>query len=135
MTGRRGTLQRHGSDVNVFGARFCSPTWSAWCSFLAALFALPMTPEQLQLYQRHTGRIVPPSEPFHEAWLVCGRRAGKSFILALVACTWRPFGTGGRFSVLAKSALSCSLPAIGGRRVSSVASSSACCMRRRCCSK
>ena len=84
-------------DVNVFGARFCSPTWSAWCSFLAALFALPMTPEQLQLYQRHTGRIVPPSEPFHEAWLVCGRRAGKSFILALVAVylaafrDWRPF--------------------------------------------
>ena len=56
-----------------------------------------MTPEQLQLYQRHTGRIVPPSEPFHEAWLVCGRRAGKSFILALVAVylaafrDWRPF--------------------------------------------
>jgi len=27
----------------------------------------------------------PPSGGFHEAWLVCGRRAGKRFILSLIA--------------------------------------------------
>jgi hypothetical protein len=63
---------------------------------LAALFALPMTPEQLEIYTKHTGRSTPPTEPLHEAWLVCGRRAGKSFILAciaiFIACfrDWRP---------------------------------------------
>src|SRR5262249_44263548 len=48
-------------------------------------------------YQKHTGRTTPPTAPLHEAWLVCGRRAGKSFILAVVAVflacfkDWRPF--------------------------------------------
>src|SRR5262245_59911748 len=60
-------------------------SWTAWFSFLCALFALPMTPDQFEIYSRCTGRTVPPSGPHKEAWLVCGRRAGKSFILALVA--------------------------------------------------
>ena len=84
-------------DANVFGGQFRGGTWDAWRTFLAALFALPLTPEQLEVYQRHTGRSVPPIEPAQEAWLVCGRRAGKSLILATIAvflaafCDWRPF--------------------------------------------
>ena len=60
-------------------------TWEAWFSFLAALFALPMTDEQLQIYKQCTGRDEPPMQTASEAWLVCGRRAGKSFTLALTA--------------------------------------------------
>jgi hypothetical protein len=60
-------------------------TWNAWLALLAALFGLPLTDEQLAIYQRCSGRTVPPSEPASEAWLVCGRRAGKSFVLALIA--------------------------------------------------
>lgn len=60
-------------------------TWATWHVFLAALFALPMTPEQLEIYQRFTGRTSAPSEQASEAWLVCGRRAGKSFVLAIIA--------------------------------------------------
>jgi hypothetical protein len=44
-----------------------------------------MTDEQLAIYQRSTGRVTAPTKPANEAWLVCGRRAGKSFILALIA--------------------------------------------------
>jgi hypothetical protein len=40
---------------------------------------------KLALYQRHTGRMAPPSAPAREATLICGRRAGKSRVLALVA--------------------------------------------------
>jgi hypothetical protein len=64
--------------------------------FLASLFALHLTPEQLALYQRHTGRNAPPGVRPSEAWLVCGRRSGKSFVLATVAVflaafrDWRP---------------------------------------------
>src|SRR5207253_1452368 len=63
---------------------------------LCALFALPMTPEQLAIYQQFTGRATAPGSPLHEAWLVCGRRAGKSFVLACIAIflaafiDWRP---------------------------------------------
>ena len=74
------------ADRNLFAPWFGDrPTWAAWLAFLCALFALPMTPEQLALYQRHTGRATPPTQPASEGWLVCGRRAGKSFVLALVA--------------------------------------------------
>lgn len=60
-------------------------SYAAWFAFLAALFGLPMTDEQLAIYQKHTGRQEPPQEPQDEAWLVIGRRGGKSFIMALVA--------------------------------------------------
>jgi hypothetical protein len=60
-------------------------SWESWLIFLAALFALPMNAEQFKIYQKCTGRTAPLSQPATEAWLVCGRRAGKSFILALIA--------------------------------------------------
>jgi hypothetical protein len=60
-------------------------SWSAWLAFLGALFALPMDAEQLAIYRKCTGRLDPPSAIAKEAWLICGRRAGKSFVLALVA--------------------------------------------------
>lgn len=59
--------------------------WAAWFSFLAALFALDMTDEQLAIYQQCTGRTSPPTRAAREAHLIVGRRGGKSFVLALVA--------------------------------------------------
>jgi hypothetical protein len=72
-------------------------TWGAWFAFLRALFGLPMTAADLDLFRRCTGRAEPPDGGAREAWLVCGRRAGKSFVLALVAVflatfiNWLPF--------------------------------------------
>jgi len=60
-------------------------TWASWRAYLAALFALPMTEDQLAVYRESTGRTEPPSTPATESWLICGRRAGKSFTLALIA--------------------------------------------------
>lgn len=60
-------------------------SWQGWLTFLSALFALPMTDDQLAFYRQCTGRTDAPIIAAREAWLICGRRAGKSFILALVA--------------------------------------------------
>lgn len=60
-------------------------SWAAWLTFLCALFALEMSPEQLRLYRQCTGRKKPPKGVARYAYLICGRRAGKSFVLALVA--------------------------------------------------
>lgn len=60
-------------------------TWAGWRTFLAVLFGLPMTPDQLAFYGQCTGRTEAPAELVEEAWLICGRRAGKSFVLALIA--------------------------------------------------
>jgi hypothetical protein len=84
-------------DPKVFAPFFKGPTWDAWGAFLCALFALPMTNEQLSIYNKHTGRSTPPNTALHEAWLVIGRRGGKSFILATIAVylaafkDWRPY--------------------------------------------
>ena len=52
----------------------------------AALFALPMTREQTRVYRQCTGRSRAADAPrAAEAWLVFGRRGGKSFVLALIA--------------------------------------------------
>jgi hypothetical protein len=44
-----------------------------------------MSPESAEVFVRHTGRQTAPAVPFREAWLCCGRRAGKSLIAALIA--------------------------------------------------
>jgi hypothetical protein len=60
-------------------------TWKAWFAFLAALFALPMTPEQLAIFRQCTGRTEPSAAPHKSATLCIGRRGGKSFVMALIA--------------------------------------------------
>jgi hypothetical protein len=73
-------------DNSLFARWFRNPaTWAAWFAFLAAMFGLPLTPEQLATFQNCTGRSAPLPGGFSESWLICGRRSGKSFILALIA--------------------------------------------------
>jgi hypothetical protein len=85
------------NDKKVFADHLRGSSWDAWKVFLAALFALPMTAEQLALYGQCTRRSAAPTTPCREAWLVCGRRAGKSFVLSVIAIflacffDWRPF--------------------------------------------
>ena len=73
-------------DDQLFAAALPgSQSWAPWRAFLKALFALPLTDAELDLYRRHTERLTPPTKPFNEAALVIGRRGGKSRILALIA--------------------------------------------------
>src|SRR5262245_54204014 len=80
------TLLNAMHDPKLFGPWFKKQhTWRAWCVFLRALFGLPLKLGDFGIFQRHTGRKDPPITQAHEAWLVVGRRGGKSFIVALVA--------------------------------------------------
>lgn len=73
-------------DPKLFGHWFKQPgTWAAWFVFLKALFGLPMTAQELSVFHQLTGSIEPPTAQAPEAWLVIGRRGGKSFIVALIA--------------------------------------------------
>jgi hypothetical protein len=73
------------ADPSLFAPHFQGGSWEAWQAFLAALFGLPMTPEQVETFTRHTGRATPPDKAFAEAALIVGRRGGKSRVLALIA--------------------------------------------------
>jgi hypothetical protein len=75
-------------DPNLFGSldRFRDlKSWEHWIAFLKAVFALPMTEEELSIYTQHTGRETPPEEPVSEAYVAAGRRSGKTFMAALIA--------------------------------------------------
>jgi hypothetical protein len=94
----------------LFGSTFAAPTWSAWRTLLAALYALPPAPGDLERFRELTGRKTWPAHPYSEAWFVIGRRAGKSRIAALLAvftCCFREWrsvlspGERGTFMVLA----------------------------------
>lgn len=72
-------------DPNLFASWFDRGDWTAWWAFLAAVFGLEMDEEQLALFKAHTGRDRPPESAVREAWLIIGRRGGKSFVVALIA--------------------------------------------------
>jgi hypothetical protein len=74
------------TDIHLFKPLFRDmASWGAWQTFLKALFALPLKKVEAALYRQATGRETIPGQPFREAWVVAGRRSGKSFIAALVA--------------------------------------------------
>jgi hypothetical protein len=98
-------------DAELFADIFRNrETWRTWEVFLRCLFGLPLEPGanapegganapvgDLAIWTRHTGRSAPLAGGYREAWLVCGRRSGKSMMLALcavfLACfkDWRPY--------------------------------------------
>jgi hypothetical protein len=59
-------------------------TWATWFCFLKVLFGLPLNADELALFRKCTGRDQPRPGGYLEAWLICGRRAGKSFVIALI---------------------------------------------------
>ena len=72
-------------DPNLFGRQFSGPSWTPWRVFIAMVFGLPVPPESRELARECTGYDQAPSSPVREAWVVAGRRAGKSRIFALIA--------------------------------------------------
>jgi hypothetical protein len=98
-------------DPELFAGWFRDQkTWQSWFVFLRALFGLRMSSTEKELYKRCTGRDDLPAGGVREAWLICGRRAGKSYVLALIAvflacfCEWSRYlspGERGTIMVLA----------------------------------
>ena len=64
---------------------FRGDSWTAWHVLLKAIFGLALADEDHDTFHRLTGRTQPPTHAVREAWLIMGRRAGKSIISALVA--------------------------------------------------
>jgi hypothetical protein len=86
------------ADKNLFGQLFRDPaTWAAWRVFLRGLFGLPMDGGELEVFKQFTGRTAAPSKQAQEAFAIVGRRGGKSYIAAVVACymalfhDWKPY--------------------------------------------
>jgi hypothetical protein len=90
------------SDPDIFGGWFRDrATWTAWFVVIKVLFGIALSAEELVSFQRHTGRTKPAPGGYFDVSLICGRRAGKSLVLALCAAyfsaffDWQPFLVGG----------------------------------------
>ena len=74
------------TDPNLFGSFFKDGhSWARWRVLLKAIFALPFDQGDLAVFRRLTGRKEVPTESAREAWLIVGRRGGKSFCVSLIA--------------------------------------------------
>ena len=54
------------------------PTRIVWRVFWKVADGLPLEPDEVAIYRRHTARETPPTAPARECWLPAGRRGGKS---------------------------------------------------------
>jgi len=73
-------------DPELFGEHFLPhDTWGPWKVVLKCLFGIPLEAGEMELFQASTGRTTPFQSALREAWIMCGRRSGKSRIFALIA--------------------------------------------------
>lgn len=85
-------------DPRLFGDTFKNKeSWEPWKAFLKAMFNLRMTKAELDLFRQCTDMKQPSDEKIREAWVIVGRRGGKSSIAALLAVwlacfkDWTPY--------------------------------------------
>jgi hypothetical protein len=78
-------LRRALEDENLLGSSLAGPSWAAWRALLIAAMGEPLTPAELELFTRFTGRTTPPDRRVDELWCVIGRRGGKSKAMATLA--------------------------------------------------
>jgi hypothetical protein len=68
-----------------FFPHLADPSRAAWHVFLKAAFNEPLDDEERKVYESCTGRTEEFADAVRELWLICGRRAGKSEIVAFLA--------------------------------------------------
>jgi hypothetical protein len=86
-------------DPRFFGPLFRDQeTWRSWKVFLKALFAIPMVERaDRKLLLQCTGLRKPRNSPSREAYVIAGRRSGKSFMSSIIVAylatfkDWSPF--------------------------------------------
>jgi hypothetical protein len=72
-------------DPELFGPWFQGTSWLNWKAFIAGLFGLPMSSKRAARFRKYTGRESLPTTPAREAFVIVGRRGGKSLVASLIA--------------------------------------------------
>lgn len=69
----------------VLAPLFVGPSWDGWRALIRVLAGEPLTtPEERAVFERLTARVY-THRTYREAWIIAGRRAGKSRVAALMA--------------------------------------------------
>ncbi len=76
--------------ATVFKDWFAGGTWDFWRIVAKAIFAEPLTADEMAVFTKHTGRTIEQTTPAREVWLAVGRRGGKDWftaaLLVYLAC-------------------------------------------------
>ena len=98
-------------DPDLFGSVLAGESWSGWRTLLVAMCGEELTPSERIAFEQFTGRPSEPLEPVEEAYLIIGRRSGKTRAVAILGaylaalCDWSGvLAPGERASVLILSA-------------------------------
>src|SRR5262245_12389543 len=81
----RCTLRRALDDPNLLGVSLDGESWTAWRVLLLAMMGERLTPDEVDIFRRHTGRPASPIERVRQFWGLIGRRGGKSRAMAVLA--------------------------------------------------
>jgi phage terminase large subunit-like protein len=80
------TIDKILRDNRLLGKTLGDPaTWTTWIAVLKAAFALPLSAEELEVFNAVAGGRPLPKKRVRELWCVCGRRGGKSRMAAALA--------------------------------------------------
>jgi hypothetical protein len=74
------------ADADVFGTVLAGESWASWRVLLIALCGEPLTDDERIIFESLTGRPCEPGRMVEEAFLVIGRRSGKTRAAAILAC-------------------------------------------------
>jgi len=70
----------------IFATHFePAESWAPWETVLKLIFGVPLDANEIPAFEAATGRTKPFDGPLLEAWLLCGRRSGKSRIMSFIA--------------------------------------------------
>ena len=70
------------ADKNLLGTALQGDSWAGWRALLLAAMGERLEPAELDHFKRLTHRSASPDSRVEEAWIVAGRRAGKSRAIA-----------------------------------------------------
>jgi hypothetical protein len=88
------SMRRALAEPDLLGEAIPGDTWRSWRVMLIALLGEPLDEEELSIFAELTGGRDAPLKPVSEAWLIMGRRSGKTRAAATAAayfaalCDW-----------------------------------------------
>jgi hypothetical protein len=73
------------NDPDLFASVLAGDSWDAWRTMLIAICGEELTSSERETFRALTGREREPGEMVDEAWMVIGRRSGKTRAAAVLA--------------------------------------------------
>ncbi len=79
------TMRAALNDPQIFGSILAGPSWDVWRVILVASMGEELDDGEREVFKTVTGREHEPNARVDELWMICGRRAGKTRAISVLA--------------------------------------------------